>query len=172
MNEINGLPAHVLLIHAVVVLLPLAALATVLHAVWPTARRRLGIVTPALAGVALVLVPITTNAGQWLENTGVDGGRQNPTIVNHASLGRQLLPFAAVLFLVAVAVWALGRYQDGASVPLLAPATGSPRSAAGWMVPAAVVVAAAAGLLTVIWLYRIGDSGAKAAWLGRIPAAK
>ena len=34
-NEVNGLPTHILLVHAVVVLIPLAALLTVLAAVWP-----------------------------------------------------------------------------------------------------------------------------------------
>ena len=137
-------------------------MAVVLHAVWPAARRRLGIVTPLLALVGLVFVPITTHAGEWLENKGVDGGRQNPLIRHHAQLGHQLLPFAAVLFLVAIGVWLLGRFLDGASVPLLAPATGAPRTAASWLVPVAGVVSVVVGLVTVVWLYRIGDSGAKA----------
>ena len=41
MGTVNGLPAHVLLVHAIVVLLPLAALLLVLTAVWPAARSRL-----------------------------------------------------------------------------------------------------------------------------------
>ncbi|WP_233625292.1 hypothetical protein [Actinoplanes sp. ATCC 53533] len=41
MGTVNGLPAHILLVHAIVVLLPLAALLLVLTAVWPAARRRL-----------------------------------------------------------------------------------------------------------------------------------
>lgn len=160
MSEIDGLPAHVLLIHAVVVLLPLAGLAVVLHAAWPTARRRLGIVTPLLALVALVLVPLTTSAGEWLE----DRVGHTPSVERHAELGDQLLPFAAGLFVVAVLVWALGRYQDGASVPLVAGASGQPRTAASWMVPVATAVSVVVAALTVIWLYRIGDSGATAVW--------
>ena len=45
-DEFNGLPIHILLVHAVVVLVPLAALLTMLSAVWPAARRRIGIITP------------------------------------------------------------------------------------------------------------------------------
>ena len=52
--EFNGLPLHILIVHAVVVGIPLAALLTVLSAVWPAARRRLGIVTPIVALFALV----------------------------------------------------------------------------------------------------------------------
>ena len=55
-ETVFGLPTHAIVVHATVVLLPLAALVVLLHAFWPAARRRLGIVTPLLAGVALVLV--------------------------------------------------------------------------------------------------------------------
>ena len=41
MQTVNGLPAHVLLVHAIVVLLPLSALLLALTALWPAARRRL-----------------------------------------------------------------------------------------------------------------------------------
>ena len=49
-----GLPAHPLIVHATVVLVPLGALLVLLHAVWPAARRRLGVVTPLVALVGLV----------------------------------------------------------------------------------------------------------------------
>ena len=48
-GEFQGSALHVLLVHAVIVLIPLAALLTVLSAVWPAARRRLGIITPLAA---------------------------------------------------------------------------------------------------------------------------
>lgn len=57
---INGIPAHPLLVHAVVVLLPLAALCLVACAAWPPIMRRFGLALPALALVALVFVPLTT----------------------------------------------------------------------------------------------------------------
>src|SRR5690606_37393735 len=56
---IAGLPLHPLLVHAVVILVPLTALALVLGSLWPAARRRLGIVTPLAAALLVVLVPIT-----------------------------------------------------------------------------------------------------------------
>ncbi len=63
-NEFNGLPVHILLIHLVVAGIPLAALLTVLSAVWPAARRRLGVITPIVALLALISIPITTAAGE------------------------------------------------------------------------------------------------------------
>lgn len=64
---INGIPAHVLFVHVVVVLVPLTALCLVLCAVWPSTMRRFGVALPMLALVSLVSVPLTTNAGEWLE---------------------------------------------------------------------------------------------------------
>ena len=54
LDEFQGLPTHILLVHAVIVLVPIAALLTVLSAVWPAARRRLGIITPLVGLVALI----------------------------------------------------------------------------------------------------------------------
>ena len=45
--EINGLPAHALLVHLVVVLLPLTALAAVAVSVWPAAQRKLTFLVPS-----------------------------------------------------------------------------------------------------------------------------
>ena len=91
MNEFNGLPAHVLLVHLVVVGVPVAALLTVLSAVWPAANRRLGVITPVVAMLALVCVPITTSAGEWLQ-ARVFHGYTDPNITRHAELGDELLP--------------------------------------------------------------------------------
>jgi uncharacterized membrane protein len=60
---IAGLPAHVLLVHFLVVLAPLTALLEILCGVWPAARRRLVWLVLALAVVTTVLTPLTTSAG-------------------------------------------------------------------------------------------------------------
>ena len=67
-ETVFGLPTHAIVVHATVVLVPLASLVVLLHAFWPAARRRLGVVTPLLAGVALVLVPLSTESGEDLEH--------------------------------------------------------------------------------------------------------
>lgn len=67
-TTIGGIPAHPLLVHFVVVLVPIAAILTLCSALWPAAHRRLGIVTPLTALVSLALVPLTTHAGEWLEH--------------------------------------------------------------------------------------------------------
>ena len=154
-TEINGLPAHVLLIHLVVIGIPLAALLTVLSAVWPAARRRLGIITPIIAALALISVPITTNAGEWLQ-ARVFHGFSNPLIVRHAELGDELLPWAIGLFVVSVAAW---------GVPLLAGRSTSPAVLSSAAVKIVIgVLAVAFAAVAVVQVYRIGDAGAKAAW--------
>jgi hypothetical protein len=98
---INGLPAHVLLVHAVVVFVPLAALLVILSAVWPAARRRLGIITPIVALIAVAVIPPTTNAGEWLIRR-VDTDAE---LHRHAHLADTLLPIAIGLFVLAAFLW-------------------------------------------------------------------
>jgi hypothetical protein len=163
LHEIHGLPAHVLLIHAVVVLLPAAALMLVLSAVWPRARAKFGIFTPAVALVALVLVPVTTSAGTWLQNhLRNNEGHLSPLIRRHASLGHTLLPWALGIFVVAAGVWLVGRRYE------LAWRRGAgSRALPVWVTVVVAAVAVAVSVGGVVQLYRIGDSGARAAWDGR-----
>ncbi|MCW7942585.1 membrane protein [Streptomyces hygroscopicus] len=157
MSLVNGLPAHVLFVHFVVVLVPLTALALVAGALWPSAARRLGAILPVLAFVTLVTVPLTTQAGEWLErHVGSDA-----LVRRHAELGDGLLPWAAGLFVLAAVVWWTTRR---------APAPGgdssaAPRTRGGMVVRiAAAVLSVVVAAGAVVDVYRIGDSGAKAAW--------
>ena len=195
--KIGGLPAHVLLVHAVVVLLPLAALMLVLGVLWPQARRKFGVLTPLAALVGLVLVPVTTHAGEWLESRLP----RSKAIERHADLGDQLLPWAAGLFVMAAAVWWVGRRRELTWRPGAAPA-GSPDTAAGpasgpsstgpgstatlvrpaavetrpaapvWLTAVLTVLSIVAAVGVSVMLYRIGDSGAHAVWngVGNLPA--
>lgn len=157
MDEINGLPAHPLLVHATVVLLPLAALALVLHVSWPAARRRLGVVTPILALIGLILVPVTTSAGEALA-AGLGPVGESAPVRRHEELAEQVLPWAIVLAVLALLAWAWWRFDlrerlVGASL----------RVPADWVLR--VLAVAAAVVLTVV-LFRAGDAGARATWEG------
>ncbi|MPY30569.1 hypothetical protein FNH09_04360 [Streptomyces adustus] len=156
MSLVNGLPAHILLVHFVVVLVPLTALALVACAIWPRAARRMGVVLPVLALVTLVSVPLTTQAGEWLE--GHVAG--NALVHRHAELGDGLLPWAGGLFLLSAAVWwATGRTAGSGSG-----ASGTTRRSGVPVRVAAAVLSLAVAAGAVVDVYRIGDSGAKAAW--------
>lgn len=183
-TRINGLPAHVLLVHAVVVLVPLAALLLLASAWWPAARRKLGILTPLVALVALVLVPVTTSAGEWLR----DRVPATPLIRRHAELGDSLLPWAIAMFLGALLVWYVhfgarlpGQLGAGArrlharqDEPTVSSAgapsttlTAAPARVSAWTL-AAAVLASVLAVGSVVQVVRIGESGSKAVWQGNV----
>lgn len=155
--EITGLPMHPLLVHAVVILTPLTALALMLGSVWPAARRRLGIVTPLAALALVVLVPVTVAAGEALRDIV---GRQ-PAIDAHEGYGRMLLPWVAGMLVVAVAQWAWFRW--GARE-----ATDAPRPGARLVPIVLTVLAIAVGGGSTVMVALIGDSGARAVWGGLV----
>lgn len=156
-STVNGLPAHILLNHVVVVLGPLAAILAVLCATWPAARRRLIWQVLLLAAATLVVVPLTTDSGGWL---AARVGGDSPALNRHAGLGETLVYFVAALV---------------AAVALLAAL--HVRQARGRRTPVAVrvlvgvlVVAAAGG--TLYRTYLVGDSGARAAWGDVVSSSK
>ncbi|MFR0354627.1 DUF2231 domain-containing protein [Streptomyces sediminimaris] len=162
MSLVNGLPAHVLLVHFVVVLVPLTALALVVCAVWPAAARRLGIVLPLLALVTLASVPLTTQAGEWLEAHV----NSNSLIRRHAELGDGLLPWAGGLLVLAVVVWWAARRTAASGDAGTSGTTSTTRWSTTPVRVAAAVLSVVIAAGAVVDVYRIGDSGAKAAWQG------
>ncbi|WP_225728450.1 MULTISPECIES: DUF2231 domain-containing protein [unclassified Nocardia] len=148
MTTINGLPAHVLLVHGLVVLVPLTAVLLILCAVWRAARERFIWLVVALAAICAVLTPITTEAGDWLEH---HIGR-TPAIRDHAELGDTLIYFTIALLIAAVllAVVHLRERRD--------------RSLGAPIVVAVAILAIVAGVAATAQVYRIGDSGAHAVW--------
>lgn len=143
-ETVFGLPAHPLIVHATVVLVPLGALLVLLHAVWPAARRRLGIVTPLVALVGLVLTPLSTESGENLEH--MIG--ESAAIEKHSELADGLLPWMIGLFVMAVVVYVLGRRAVG------------PKALG--IVAAVLAVVAVVGVTQQV--VRIGHSGAEATW--------
>ena len=144
-DTINGLPIHPLVVHAVVVLLPLSMLGTILIAVRPQWRAPYGPIVVAIAAAATVLCPIATSSGEALEEHVGDPG-------NHAALGDQLIWFAIpLLVLSAVLTWLARRPEDRRPGP-------------PWLSTAVAVVAVVAGIACTVQVYRVGDSGAQAAW--------
>jgi hypothetical protein len=167
--KLNGLPAHILLVHAVLVLVPLAAAMLLASAIWPAARAKLGFLTPAVALVALGFVPIATNAGKWLrDHLQNNRGNTDPAIIRHTHLGGHLWPWALALFVVSATVWWLGRRYELSWRPAGAqPEDAAVRQALPvWLVALVAAAAVVVSVGTVVELYRIGDSGSKAVWTG------
>jgi hypothetical protein len=173
MTTIGGLPAHILLVHAVVVLVPLSALLIVLVTVWPAARARLTLSTAIVAVVALISVPLTTDAGEWLERRV----QRTELVRTHTELGDTMLPWAIGLAVVALAVlarqWHAARIRSAVAVhvggsPGAAHPDPSPQAWGGRGVSIGLaVVAVVVAVGSVITVYEIGDSGARASWQGK-----
>jgi hypothetical protein len=148
---VSGLPLHVLMVHAVVVLVPLSVLGALAVALWPAARRRFGWLVVGLTAVATASIPIAEGSGEDLRD------RLQPTdlIRQHAQLGGELLVFVIALLVFTLALVAFDHYRSrqGAEV----------RSGRVVVVVAAVLVVGFA-VTSAAQVVRIGDSGAKAAW--------
>ncbi|OBK38385.1 hypothetical protein A5658_26360 [Mycobacterium sp. 1245111.1] len=153
MTTISGLPAHVLLVHALVVLAPLTALLEVLCALWSAARRHLVWLVLALAAVTTALTPITTEAGEWL----YDQEHRHRDILNiHAGRGSVMIYFSISLLVVAVVLAVVHRREVRTGKPGLA------------LSVAVAVFAIVAGVASVIQVVRIGDSGARSVWANEL----
>ncbi|MER6095978.1 DUF2231 domain-containing protein [Streptomyces sp. NPDC001728] len=163
LDLINGIPAHVLFVHIVVVLVPLTALALILCAGLPSTMRRFGLALPVLALVSLISVPVATSAGEWLEGH-VDS---NAMVRKHIELGDGLLPWVIALFLLSAAVW----WSYRRAVHRTPDAVGTTSTVALPLRVAAVVLSLIVGVGAGVQVYRIGDSGAKAAWRDGYSAA-
>lgn len=152
-DTILGLPVHPLVVHATVVVVPAAALAVGLAALWPRFRRWAGPAPLALSAVALILVPVTVQSGKALaeraENTAL--------VQTHRQLGEDLLGWVVLLVVAAAALsWSQWRR----------PRTGGThRTNAARVFAAAVVAVALLGTAgTLVQIARIAHSGAEAAW--------
>ena len=106
---INGLPLHPLLVHAVVVLLPLAAVGSIIIALVPKWRRRYWLPVLVLAVLGIGAVPITQQAGEALyDKLKVN----NPELNHHADLGHALLPYAGAFGVMLLLLIVVGRMAD------------------------------------------------------------
>ena len=153
LTTIAGLPAHVLLVHAVVMLAPLTALLEILCALWPAARRRLVWLVLAFAVVTTALTLITANAGEWL----YDRERHHPDILNtHADRGGWMTYFSIAMLVVSI-VLVLVHWRESRSAK---PGMGTNLAVA--------ILAIGVGAASIVQVVRIGDSGARSVWASEL----
>lgn len=149
MDEVFGLPAHPLVVHAAVVLLPLAAIATVVCAAVPRARRAYAPIALGLALVATLAVGLAQKSGEELE----ENVKETELVEQHTEQGESVLPWAILVTLVAGAVTAapyVERRRPNVSTKA---------------VTATVVVLAVIAATGATWaVVSVGHSGAEATW--------
>ena len=104
-SKLFNLPAHPLLVHIPVVLVPLAALAAVLIALRPSWRHHYGWLAVAFSGVAMVFSFLASGSGEALE----DSVKKTKSLSNHTELGGSMKWIALAFFVVVLALVVLDR---------------------------------------------------------------
>lgn len=156
--DVNGVPVHPLLVHAVVVFVPLGAVSALVYALVPRWRWLFRWPTLVLALGAVVFTRLAVISGTSLKDekgfTGVLGDR----IATHQTWGQRLEWSVWVFAVVAIfAVWVL---------PHVMPLAGredrvSPRAS---LVTVATVLLPITALVVLVLAVITGDAGARAVW--------
>ncbi len=147
-DAVAGLPVHPLVIHAVVVLVPLAALGLIVAVVNSAFRKRFTVALIVLLGITVPLAFVAKESGEALaERIGI--------AERHEELGENVPLWVAAFFVVAVAWWLVTRRSASVLV----------RRILG-----GVLVVTAVQVLVVIFL--VGHSGAEATWGKIAPVAE
>lgn len=155
LDSLFGLPAHPLIVHAAVVLVPLAAIGTIAIAFWPAARRRIGWVVVGLALVGTISCYLASKSGESLQ----ENVPRTAAVADHAEEGDGAALFGAAVFVGAAAIMGLDEVRRRQT------AAGQPED------PRLRGVAIAAGAVAIVLsllggarIVQVGHSGAKAVW--------
>jgi hypothetical protein len=145
---IDGLPVHVLVLHATLVLLPLMSLVTVLVAVVPRWR---GTPVAAVAVINAALVGLTWVTAESGNELQVRLSRQANQVIaqEHGERGGLLIWFAVALFAASLLTVLIARRG-------------------GFLAGVAIIVAIAVGAGTTGWTIYTGDAGARSRWAEQI----
>jgi hypothetical protein len=146
-DTITGLPVHALVVHAVVILVPLAAAGVVAIALVPRWRERFGTLVLLVATAGLVTVPVATRSGGELEGRIGASGIVAEQIENHQTWGERVLWPTLAMWVLAVVLVLLSRRGT----------TGAP------LVAVAVLAVAAAGASAGV-VAKAGHLGSTAVW--------
>lgn len=149
MDLITGLPVHVLVIHAVIVLVPLAAIGALLVVFIPKLRRTYNPLVLVAILISAVSAYVATESGEALS------GRVGLP-KSHATLGERLFQ-AVLVFAVLFIIWFVMERSDQLSSKLKKKLSNTLK---------VFISIAAIGSITLTVL--AGHSGAEASWKYRI----
>lgn len=155
MTYFAGLPAHPLVIHAAVVLIPLIALLVAALPFFAAYRARFAQPLLVAAAFAVALGFVATQTGEGLEHAL---GEESALLEAHAELGDSIHFFTVATLIAAALVWWSVR------------SAASGKALAKNLTTAIAVFAVAAGVATTVQITRIGHSGAKTVWCEDSPS--
>ncbi|MBV9952737.1 MAG: hypothetical protein JO291_12340 [Acidimicrobiia bacterium] len=147
-ETILGLPAHPLIVHAPVVLVPLATIGALLALLWARSRNWSLPVTAVLALGGLVGVQLAMWSGENLESSG----EHSALIEHHSELAAQARPIVLLFAVLAgLAAWAGITSARG-------------RDIARRLLLPLCALSLLSGALATTWIGRTGHTGAKSVW--------
>lgn len=154
-DTILGLPAHPLLVHAAVILVPLAAMALAALGWKAEWRKHYSLPVALLAVAGAIFAFLAKQSGDPLESSvrraATAAGAARPRFGDHPEQGDTAFIFAILLGLAAVSVWAIERYQKRFGLP-------------AWSPLVAYVVALVPAVLALVTMAIAGHSGAQLVW--------
>lgn len=151
MMEILGLPLHPLIVHATVIIVPLAGIGGLAVACLTRARDRYGWLVVAFALLGAILTLVTQLAGSDFAEAFQ---RHTPEMERHFALGNDLLPWTIALFVGTVAVMIGWRQlSDNRRIGRLILLLG-------------MIITVVSAIVSIIQVLRIGHAGAVAVWGG------
>jgi len=147
LNNLFGLPAHPLLVHLPVVMVPMAALGAILLAIFPRFFTRYGWWVTGIAFIGAFGAILAAGSGETL----VERVDRTSTLPDHAEMGETARLLAVVLFVVLLIVMLARKYR----------AADMAKKVVSIAVSVVIAVSAAAAGWVII---QTGHSGAKASW--------
>ena len=148
-DTLFGLPAHPLIVHAAVVLLPIAAIGLIVVAAIPRARKLYAPIVLGLALAATVAVGLAQQSGESLE----DNVKETELVEEHTEQGETVLPWAIAVTVMSALVAAEPYVRNRFDRP-------SPRVVTAVLVGASLII----GIGATYTVIDVGHSGAKSVW--------
>lgn len=161
-KDLLGLPAHPLLVHVPVVLVPLATIGALVALVVPRWRSWLAPLVAVGATIGIVGVQLAMWSGENLES----GGENGALVSRHVQLADQARPLVALFFVAAVAAagvgWFVRRHEltDG-------PGTPTRRPPLTRLVVPLLALSLVTGAVATVWIAQTGHAGSKSVWHGQ-----
>jgi hypothetical protein len=164
LKTLFGLPAHPLLVHVPVVLIPLVGIAAIPMAFSRRVRDRLGWIVIGLTIIAGIGTQLAVMSGQALRHSVPP----STALTSHVHMAESLRPLVLVLFVFLVALM----LSDGVPqlivdrVPQLSPDSLGRLSPERyrWLTPAVGLLTIVVAIGANLRLIQIGHSGASATW--------
>ncbi|WP_341718913.1 DUF2231 domain-containing protein [Micromonospora sp. FIMYZ51] len=154
-EKVLGLPAHVLVVHAVVVFVPLLVLLAVAYIALPRFRARLDWALWILAVVAPVTAWVAEESGEALQERQIARGFSGEIlekINDHAEYGGLLFRYTLGLAVAVIALLVVtSRHPRVAKLPR-------------WVSPVLSIVVVALGVVAIVYVWLTGHSGAEMVW--------